>query len=110
MQFFLPPGHPTIALNQGQISQMLKLLADEAVRSSIKSMKNLIQQASRMILGTCPVPSSTSRATLSSMSVGTNHAGSQFGFTFGHSSDTSEALRTDDDFASIGFVYEHSDF
>ena len=36
----LSPGHATIALNEGQVSHTLKVVADEAVRSSLKSMKS----------------------------------------------------------------------
>ena len=32
----LPPGHPTIALTEGQISTMLRVVADETARASLK--------------------------------------------------------------------------
>ena len=47
-----PPGHRPIALNESQISQILKVVADEAVRSSLGSMANLFQQAIHLNLGT----------------------------------------------------------
>ena len=50
----LPPGHSTIALNEGQVSHILKVVANEAVRGSLKAMESLIQQTSRLNLGTHP--------------------------------------------------------
>ena len=82
---------------------MLKVVADEAVRSSIKSIENLIHQVSRLNLGPSrqiPGGRATPRASL---------AGSQSEYASGVASDTSGALRSDDEFVSIGYSYEHSD-
>ena len=101
--FSLSPGHPVLVFSEGQVSNMLKVVADKAVRSSIKSMENLIHQVSRLNLGPShQVPGGrvTPRATL---------AGSQSDYASGVASDTSGALRSDDEFASIGYSYEHSD-
>ena len=104
----LPAGHSTLALNEGQVCQVLKVVADEAVKSSLKAMENLIQQASRLSLGTpgntpCEIPKAKRPLDQSSS------LGSQSGFLTGNESDTSGVLRSGDDFASIGYVYEHSD-
>ena len=40
--FYVSPGHPVLALNEGQVSHMLKVVADEAFRSSLKSMESMI--------------------------------------------------------------------
>ena len=101
--FCLSPGHPVLVFNEGQVSNVLKVVADEAVRSSIKSMENLIHQVSRLNLGSSrqiPGGRATPRASL---------AGSQSEYASGVASDTSGALRSDDEFASIGYSYEHSD-
>ena len=101
--FCLSPGHPVLVFSEGQVSNVLKVVADEAVRSSIKSMENLIHEVSRLNLGPSrQIPSgrATPRASL---------AGSQSEYASGVVSDTSGALRSDDKFASIGYSYEHSD-
>ena len=101
--FCLSPGHLVLAMSEGQVSNMLKVVADEAVRSSVKSMENLIQQVGRLNLGhshNAPGRCATPSASL---------AGSQSEYASGVASDTSGALRSDDEFASIGHSYEHSD-
>ena len=101
--FCLSPGHPVLVFSEGQVSNVLKVVADEAVRSSIKSMDNLIHQVSRLNLGPSrqvPGGRATPRGSL---------AGSQSEYASGAASDTSGALRSDDEFASIGYSYEHSD-
>ena len=105
----LPPGHSTIAWNEGQVSHILKVVADEAVRGSLRAMESLIQQTSRLNLGTrSPLPISGPRNNRTA-SVASD-MGSQSGFTSGNASDTSGALRTDEEVTSLGYVYEHSDF
>ena len=105
----LPAGHSTLALDEGQISQVLKVVADEAVRSSIKIMESLIQQASRLSLGTPHTTSGVDPKVRRPVDQASS-IGSQSGFLTGNESDTSGALRSGDDFASIGYAYEHSDF
>ena len=104
----LPPGHSTLALNEGQVSHMLKVLADEAVKSSLKAMENLVHQASRLNLGqqqsSAFVMPMSKRPSSRCSDIGT-----QSGCSSGHASDTSGAIKSNDDLGSIGFVYEHSD-
>ena len=104
----LPAGHSTLALNEGQVCHVLKVVADEAVKSSLKVMENLIQQASRLNLGTPHLNSGVNtkpRKSVDRVSGGE----SQSGFLSDHGSDTSGAIKSTDDFASIGYSYEHSD-
>ena len=105
----LTPGHSTIALNKGQISHIIKVVADEAIKGSLKAMESLIEQTSRLSLGTHPTlpVSGPRKARTSSLA---SDIGSQSGFTSGNASDTSGALRTDEELTSLGYVYEHSDF
>ena len=104
----LPPGHTTLALNESQVSNILKVVADEAVRSSLKAMENLVHQTCRLSLGTPQFPPS-GRVTPKRSSYRTQSPGVQSGLLSGEASDTSGALRSDDEFASIGYAYEHSD-
>ena len=104
----LPAGHSTLALNEGQVCHVLKVVADEAVKSLLKAMENLIQQASRLNLGTPHLNSGVNtkpRKSRDQVSGGE----SQSGFLSDHGSDTSGAIKSTDDFASIGYSYEHSD-
>ena len=103
----LPAGHSTLALNEGQVCQVLKVVADEAVRSSLKAIESLIQQASRLNLGTSrPNSGVGAQPRRSGTPVGSLE--SQSGFLSDHGSDTSGAIKSTDDFASIGYSYEHS--
>ena len=104
----LPPGHSTLALNEGQVSHMLKVLADEAVKSSLKAMENLVHQASRLNLGQQTSTAFGMPMSRRPSSRGSD-IGSQSGFSSGHASDTSGAIKSNDDLGSIGYVYEHSD-
>ena len=105
----LPAGHSTLALNEGQVCQVLKVVADEAVKSSLKAMESLIQQASTLNLGTPHLNSGV--CTKPRKSGGQVSSGeSQSGVLSDHVSDTSGAIKSTDDFASIGYSYEHSDF
>ena len=104
----LPAGHSTLALNEGQFSHVLKVVADEAVRSSLKTMESLIQQASRLSLGT-PHGTSGLGSKEKKPAHRASRIGSQSDVWTGNESDTSGALRSGDDFASTGYAYEHSD-
>ena len=104
----LSAGHPTIALKEGQVSSLLKVVADEAVKSSLKAMEGLIQQASRLNLGTQHSSTGIPRKSKGSTTRASDNE-SQTAATSGHTSDTSGAIRSDDDFASIRYVWEHSD-
>ena len=83
-------------------------MADEAVICSLKAMESLIQQAIRLNLGTFHTPpiagSKCARAPFRA-----SDTGSQSGSTSGNASDTSGALRSDEEFASLWYVYERSD-
>ena len=88
---------------------MLKDVADEAVICSLKAMESLIQQASRLNLGTFHTPPRAG-SKIARSPFRASDSGSQSGFTSGNASATSGALRSDEEFASLGYVYEHSDF
>ena len=102
----LSPEHTTLALNEGHVSNMLEAVA--AVRSSLKAMESLVQQASRLSLWT-PQTSPVVGVRAKRSGARTSDAESQFGIVSGNASDTSGAIKSEDDFASIGYVYEHSD-
>ena len=87
---------------------MLKVLADEAVKSSLKAMENLVHQASRLNLGQQQSTAFGMPLSRRPSSRGSD-IGSQSGFSSGHASDTSGAIKSNDDLGSIGYVYEHSD-
>ena len=87
---------------------MLKVVADEAVRSSLKAMEHLMQQTSRLNLGSLQAPPAVvSKEIRSPYRI--SDAGSQTGFTSSNAIDTSGALRSDEECASLRYVYEHSD-
>ena len=50
----LPQGHPTVALNQEQLCQMLKVVADETAKSTFGMMNSLILKASQLSLNQGP--------------------------------------------------------
>ena len=105
----LPPGHTTLALNESQVNCILRVVADEAVKSSLRTMENLVEPTSRLNLGTSLVsPAGRGQTRKSAFRAPT--PGPQSGTISGDASDTSGALRSSDDFASIGYEYEHSDF
>ena len=104
----LPAGHQTLALNEGQVCSILKAVADEAVKTSLKTMESLIQQTSRLSLGgSHPTPDSVTKTRRPGSRA--SSVGSRSGLLSGHGSDTSGALRSDDNFSSLGYSYEHSD-
>ena len=71
-------------------------------------MEGLIQQASRLNLWTFETPPAAGcKGGRSPFRVSDN--GSQSRFTSGNASDTSGALWSDEECASLGYVYEHSD-
>ena len=104
----LPAGHSTLALNEGQVCQILKAVADEAVRSSLKAMEGLIQQVGKLNLGsTHPNSGVVTKKRTSGDHISSGE--SQSGFLSDQGSDTSGAIKSTDDFASIGYSYKHSD-
>ena len=103
-------GHPTIAFSQDQISSALRIVADETARASYDMLENLIQRASELRLD--PKPSSKKapkKTSTTKSSVGSFRCPNGAGYKSGGYSDTSSALRSDDNFASIGYSFEHSE-
>ena len=47
----LPPDHATIALNQEQVSTILKLVANESARASFELLNSVVEKASRLRFG-----------------------------------------------------------
>ena len=104
----LPAGDQTLALNEGQVCGIPIAVADEAVKASLKTMESLIQRTSRLSLGASyPTPDSVTKARRPGNRA--SSVGSRSGLLSGHGSDTSGALRSDDNFSSLGYSYEHSD-
>ena len=46
----LDPGHPVIALNQDQITSILRIVADESARASFEMLNSVVERASRLNL------------------------------------------------------------
>ena len=44
----LDPGHPVIALNQNQITSILRIVADESARASFEMLNSVVERASRL--------------------------------------------------------------
>ena len=85
----------------------MKAVADEAVKSSLKMMESLVERASRLSLETSQLPHG-GRVTANKPGYRAPTPAPQSGMTSGDASDTSGALRSSDDFESIGYAYEHS--
>ena len=51
--FSLPRGHPAIALNEGQICSILKVVPNESACASLDMLNSVVQAASRLNLGEC---------------------------------------------------------
>ena len=47
---YLSPGHITVALNQDQISSMLRIVADESARASYEMLNSVVVRASQLSL------------------------------------------------------------
>ena len=101
--FDFPKGHATIAFTEDQISAVVKTVAEETVRTSCDMMERLIQKASELNLGT--------RANRSFFPEGSTAQGSlrSGSLTTGRFSETSGALRSDDEFSSIGYSFEQAE-
>ena len=103
-------GHPTIAFSQDQISSVLRIVADETARASYDMLANLKQRASELRLDPKPSSKKTPKRTSSTKSsVGSSKFASGGGYQSGGFSDTSGALRSDDNFSSIGHSLAHSE-
>ena len=107
--FRLHPGNPAVVFTEGQISNVLRVVADETARASYDMLENLIHRASRLSMTTEPVgkavnkKGSTRRSSFVVTSWGRDQDSSS-----GDCSDTSDALRSDDEFVSTGYSYDHS--
>ena len=55
----LPQGHPTVAFNQEQMCQILKVVADETAKSTFGMMNSLIENASQLNLNQSPYASNS---------------------------------------------------
>ena len=99
----LDPGHPVVALNQEQITSILRIVADESARASFEMLNSVVQRASRLNLGS-NTKSMAHRPTRSVSGIDTDtDVGSVSAITFDPHRDNS----------SIGFTSEaesHPDF
>ena len=102
-KFDFPKGHPTVAFTEDQISTVIKVVADETTRSTIGIMESLIQKASQLRIG----PEDDLENTPSKS--GSRYPRRAGSVSSGRHSDTSGAIRSDDNFSSIGYSYEGSD-
>ena len=98
--FNFPQGHPVIAFTEEQFSSVLKIVADETVKSSQDMLEGIIQQTRRLTLEA----TTSNKATPTSLGDG-QHQRSRSA-TPGQLSDTSGALQSDHEFSSIGYSYE----
>ena len=99
-------GHPTIALTEDQVSSVLRVVADETARASYDMLENLVYRASRLSLNTSvPGRRVSKKSNVCSLSQGSDQSESETEA----GSVTSGGIRSDDDFRSIGYAYEHSE-
>ena len=101
--FDFAKGHATIAFTEDHISTVVKAVAEETVRTSCDMMEKLIQKASDLNLGR--------RSSRNFFPEGSSVRGSQRSgsLTTCRHSDTSGALRSDDEFSSIEYSYEKAE-
>ena len=97
--FFFPKGHPVIAFTEDQVSTVLKVVAKEAARSTQTMLEEIVKQASKLKLGLEGNRSSPLTTTGTGKSKRGNAGSVQ-------NSDTSGALRSDDELSSIGYSFE----
>ena len=99
-------GHSTLALTEDQIACVLRVVADETARASYDMLESLVYRASRLNLNTS-VPSKRvpRKSSVGSISQRPDKGESETEA----GSDTSGAIRSCDDFESIGYAYEHSE-
>ena len=106
----LPKGHPTIVFTEEQINSVVRAVADETARASYDMLENLIHRASRLSLNPQLAYGKTSKKTVGRGGFARSLSGARYpGSSLGECSDTSGALRTDEDLGSIGYSYEHSE-
>ena len=106
-RFRLPPGYPVVAFTESQISAIMRVVSDETARASYDMLENLVYRASRLSLASRPGSTkqgSSRRGSSVVTSAGRNRSSSSEGY-----SDTSGALRSNNDLGSLGYSFEHSD-
>ena len=108
--FRLPPGNPAVVFTEGQVGSLLRVVADETARASYDMLENLIYRANRLSLTTEPVGSATNKkgSKRRGFSVVTSWGRDRDSSSGGYS-DTSGAIRIDEDLGSLNYTYEHSD-
>ena len=101
--FDFPKGHATIAFTEDQISTVVKAVAEETVRTSCDMMEKHVKKASDLNLGT--------RTSRSFFPEGSTDRGSMRSgnLTTCCLSETTGALRSDDEFSSIGYSFEQAE-
>ena len=79
----LDPGHPVVALNQEQITSVLRVVADECARASFEMLNSVVQRASKLNLGSPPKTTSQRQPrSVSGMDTDTD-VGSESAITYG---------------------------
>ena len=79
----LDPGHPVVALNQEQITSILRIVADESARASFEMLNSVVQRASRLNL-VSPTKTTSQRQFRSVAGMDTdNDVGSESAITYG---------------------------
>ena len=106
----LPQGHPTIAFTEGQICNVLKRVADETARASYDMLEKLIHRASQLSLTSEPVAGKSTKKSIARRGSSKTSSREQYQeSTSGGYSESSGAIRSDVDFASIGYSFEYSE-
>ena len=108
-QFRLPPGHPIVAFTESQLFTIVLVVADETARASYDMLKNLVHRVSRLSLAAWPSGTHSDKKGSSrrGSSIVTSDDSDQRSSPGGYS-DTSGAMRSDEDLESIGYSFEHS--
>ena len=107
----LPKDHPTISLNSEQVQTILRVVADESARASYAMMEDIVKRASRLTLGQGLEDqrnlhsNSSAGGSVYPCSEGETLPGDHTGR---EGSDTSGALRSDNDSNSIGYSFERT--
>ena len=107
-RFRLHPCRPIVAFTESQISAVMRVVANETARASYDMLENLVYRASRLSLAARPrgthsdKKGSSRRGSCLVTSTGIDQRSSSGGY-----SDTSGALRTDEDLESIRYSFEH---
>ena len=101
--FNLLRGHPVIVITEDHIIKVLTVVADETSRASYDMLEHLIHRASQLPLNPQRDSSKTPKNGARRRSPPRSHSGERYRYTCsGSCSDTSCAIRSDDDFGSIG--------